>query len=327
MLNRRCFTAAIAALTIGAGTAVPAQAQTYPDRPVTIVVPWGAGGGTDLIVRIFAGGLEKELGQPVNVVNKTGGNGIVGHAAIKDATPDGYTVGAATSEIATFKAMGLSDISPESYDLISRLAILPAGIMVKGDAPHKTLSELLADIKAKPKGSFTASGSGAGGSWHMALAGLLKAAGIETDKVRWVPGTGGAAAIQELTAGGISLWAGAPVEGKAVIESGAIRALAVMGETRSPAVPTAPTVKEAANLDWQFANWFSLVAPKGLPEPVRAKIIAAATKAHARKDVQDALAARGIIPLWDGPEAFKTYATGYTTTAGGLLKDLGLAKN
>ena len=99
--------------------AVPAAAQKYPDRPITFIVPWAAGGGADLASRLLGGVLERELGVPVNIINRTGGNGVVGHYAIASAPPDGYTIGMATSEIAYLKTTGLSDITPETYDIIS----------------------------------------------------------------------------------------------------------------------------------------------------------------------------------------------------------------
>ena len=309
---------------VGGGT-LNARAE-YPDRPVTIIVPWGAGGGTDTIIRIFAIGFEKEMGVPINVVNRTGGNGVVGHAAISSAKADGYTLGAGTSEITYFKTMGMADITPSSFDLVSRLALIPAGVTVKADSPFKTLQEALDAVKNDPKDTYSASGSGQGGPWHMAIAGLEKKAGLETDRIQWIPSKGGAPALQDLLAGGITFFTGSPIEAKALLAAGEVRQLAIMSEERSPAFPDVPTVKEAVGLDWSLSNWFSLVAPKGLDPQVKAKIVAAAEKAHASAEVQDALAKRGITPLWDGPDKFQSFADEFTVTAADLLKDLGLAK-
>lgn len=113
-----------------------AAALAFPDRPVSIIVPWAAGGGADTVTRFFAAGLETELGVPVAVVNRTGGGGITGHTTIATATPDGYTLGAASPEIAFYKALGLGELTPDSVDLFSRIGLLPAGVTVKADAPH-----------------------------------------------------------------------------------------------------------------------------------------------------------------------------------------------
>lgn len=166
--------------------ATPALAE-YPDRPVTIVVPWGAGGGTDTIIRIFAVGFESAMGQPINVVNRTGGSGVVGHSTIASAAPDGYTLGACTSEITYFETVGLAAISPSSFDLISRLAVIPAGVTVKADSSFKDVKELVA---AAGEGGLSSSGSGLGGPWHMAVAGMMKAAGGAVDSVQFIPSQG-----------------------------------------------------------------------------------------------------------------------------------------
>ena len=150
-----------------------AQAQSYPSRPITLIVPWGAGGGTDATARIVGTLLEKELGQPVNVVNRTGGNGVVGHSAIATAAPDGYTLGMITVEISMMHWAGLTQLTPTDYTPIALMNIDPAGVTVRADSPYKNLNDLVNAVKANP-GKFKASGTGQGGIWHLALAGMLK---------------------------------------------------------------------------------------------------------------------------------------------------------
>ena len=324
-----CVVALLLAVTgfvFAGGEGEEAGGATYPDRPITVIVPWGAGGGTDTITRIFAIGFEEEMGVPINVVNRTGGNGVVGHEAIRSAAPDGYTIGVATSEITYFETLGLADITPDDFDLISRIALIPAGVTVRADSEFATLEELLAAVAAQPAGTFRASGSGLGGPWHMAIAGLEKEAGIPTGTIQWIPSQGGAPALQELLADGISFFTGSPVEARSLLEAGEVRTLAIMSEERSPAFPDIPTVGEAAGLDWALSNWFSLVLPNGVPEEIREIIIEKARAAHRYAEVQEALAERGITPTWDGPEGFTTFATDFTQTAAELLGDLGLAR-
>lgn len=323
-MHRRTSIATVAALA--AAVALPALAA-YPERPIQIIVPWDAGGGTDISARIFAAGLEKELGVPVNVVNRSGGSGVVGHAAIANAEPDGYTLGVGSPELAFLKTVGLADITPASFTLISRITVIPAGVTVKADAPWKTLGELLDAVRKEPPGTFTASGSGQGGSWHMAIAGLLASQGMETDRIKWIPSRGGAPALKDLTAGGITMFTGSPIEGKALIEAGQVRALAVMGPTRSPVFPDVPTLKETVGSDWTYENWFGFIGPKGLPPEIVKRLAEAGAKAHASAEVQDALKARGVQPLWDGPEAFATFAAEFEVKAAGILRRLGLAKS
>jgi tripartite-type tricarboxylate transporter receptor subunit TctC len=304
----------------------PAMA-VYPDRPITLIVAWAAGGGTDSVARVFAAGLEKEIGQPVNVINRTGGGGVTGHTAIATAKNDGYTIGIASSDFVLYRTMAMADMSADSFDLVSRVATIPAGITVQADGPYKTLKDVIEAIKTKPKGSLTTSGSGAGGSWHLAIGGMTKAMGLPADQVKFVPSTGGAPALNDLAAGGLSMVTASPIEAKALHDAGKVKVLTVMDSQRLASFPDVPTLKEATGIDWELINWFALVMPKGVPADARAKLIAAATKAHARADVQQPLKDRGITPKWETPEQFAAFAKKYTETSSGLLKDLGLAKN
>src|SRR4029453_11800905 len=165
----RCCRALVAlAFAWVAGTA----AAAYPDRPITLIVPWGAGGGTDAVARFFGAYLEKELGQSVNVVNRTGGNGVVGHSAIAQAAPDGYTLGLITVEIAMMHWQGLTELAPASYTPLALVNADPAGFQVSADSKYKTVKDVLDAIKANP-GKLKASGTGQGGIWQLAIAGLL----------------------------------------------------------------------------------------------------------------------------------------------------------
>src|SRR3979490_3311036 len=134
MLNsfRRCIAAAMLTLL------VTAAHSAYPERPITLIVPWGAGGGTDATARIIGILLEKEFGQPVNVVNRTGGSGVVGHAAIAQATADGYTIGLITVEISMMHWQGLTELSGASYTPIGLANMDPAGLQVGPASPHNT---------------------------------------------------------------------------------------------------------------------------------------------------------------------------------------------
>src|SRR5689334_19352867 len=176
-----------AASLLGAGNAK----ADFPERPITLIVPWAAGGGTDAVARQVAMMLERDFKQPVNVVNRTGGSGVVGHSAIAQAAPDGYTFGLITLEINQMHWVGLTDLTWEGYTLIALVNQDLAGIFVKTDSPHKTAKDLFAHIKANP-GKVTASGSGQGGSWHAALAGLMELEGLPANSIRWVPVNGAA---------------------------------------------------------------------------------------------------------------------------------------
>ena len=135
--RRTLLRIAVASLAASACLSNVALAQPYPTRPITLIVPWGAGGGTDATARIIGSLLEKELGQPVNVVNRAGGSGVVGHAAIASAAPDGYTIGLATVEIGMMHWQGLTELTGASYTPLALVNADPAGVQVRADAPYK----------------------------------------------------------------------------------------------------------------------------------------------------------------------------------------------
>src|ERR687894_753698 len=182
--TRRSLIASAGAATVaGAGVHSAAAQANYPNRPITMICPWGAGGGTDATARIVASLLEKDLGQPVNVVNRTGGSGVVGHQAIASAPPDGYTLGIITVEIAMMHWQGLTDLTPRSYAPLALMNEDPPGIQVSGTSPYKNVKELADAIKAAPPGKLKASGTGQGGIWHLALVGWLQSLGLPPNHV------------------------------------------------------------------------------------------------------------------------------------------------
>src|SRR6266404_8016404 len=153
MLNlfTRCLVATLLALLVSVASGA------YPERPITLIVPWGAGGGTDATARIIGALMEKELGQPVNVVNRVGGSGVVGHSAIAQSAPDGYTIGMITVEIGMMHWQGLTELTGASYTPVGLVNADPAGIEVAADSPYKSVNDLVAAIKANP-GKLKASG-------------------------------------------------------------------------------------------------------------------------------------------------------------------------
>ncbi|HEY0887370.1 MAG TPA: tripartite tricarboxylate transporter substrate binding protein [Ramlibacter sp.] len=322
--RRSLLAAAAAALALGAA-ALPAAAQNYPTRPITLIVPWGAGGGTDATARIIGSLMEKDLGQPVNVVNRTGGSGVVGHAAIASAPPDGYTIGLATVEIGMMHWQGLTELSGASYTPIGLVNADPAGVQVRADAPYKTLNDLLAAIKANP-GKFKASGTGQGGIWHLALAGMLRDLKMDPASVPWVPSNGAAPGLQDMVAGGIEI---APVslpEARSLIDAGKVKSLAIMNDKPSALYPNVPTLKSVTGSNWTMAAWRGIVAPKGIPNDVRDKLAASVKKIVASKEYNDFMASRGYGVIYAPPEEFGKYMAKSDAEMGVTMKAVGLVK-
>lgn len=323
--NRRSLVAAAFGALALAATALPAAAQNWPSRPIQLIVPWGAGGGTDATARIIGSLLEKELGQPVNVVNRTGGSGVVGHAAIASAPPDGYTIGMATVEIGMMHWQGLTELKGDSYTPIGLVNADPAGIQVRADAPYKTVQDLLAAIKANP-GKFKASGTGQGGIWHLAIAGLLRDQKIDPAALPWVPSNGAAPGLQDMVAGGVEV---APVslpEARSLIDAGKVKSLAIMDAKPSALYPQVPTLKSVLGSDWTMAAWRGIVAPKGIPADARDKLAAAVRKIAASKEYTDFMASRGFGVIYAPPEDFAKFMAKSDAELGATMKAVGIAK-
>jgi tripartite-type tricarboxylate transporter receptor subunit TctC len=325
-LTRREFAASAAAAAAGISLAKPAFAQAYPSRPVTVVVPWGAGGGTDATARIVAALLEKDLGQPFNVVNRTGGSGVVGHSAIATAQPDGYTIGMLTVEITMMHWQGLTELAPKSYTPLALMNEDPPGVSVSSSSPHKTLKELADAIKASPAGKLKASGTGQGGIWHLALVGWLKAMGLAANHVAWVPSNGAAPAMQDLAAGGLDLCTCSIPEARAIIEAGKARALAIMAPERNPIFKDIPTLKEAAGIDYSVGAWRGIAGPKGMPQDVATKLTASLKKAYDSKEFKDFMSNRGFGVVWGDAAAFAKFMEEGDAKMGDAMKAAGLAK-
>ena len=303
----------------------PAAAQNSPARPITLIVPWGAGGGTDATARIIGSLMEKDLGQPVTVVNRTGGSGVVGHAAIASAQADGYTIGLATVEIGMMHWQGLTELTSASYTPIGLVNADPAGVQVRADSPYKTVNELLAAIKANP-GKFKASGTGQGGIWHLAIAGLLRDQKIDPAALPWVPSNGAAPGLQDMVAGGIEV---APVslpEARSLIDAGKVKSLAIMNDKPSALYPNVPTLKAALGSDWTMAAWRGIVAPKGLPAPIRDKLAESVRKVAASKEYNEFMASRGFGVIYAGPDDFAKFMVKSNSELGATMKAVGLVK-
>jgi tripartite-type tricarboxylate transporter receptor subunit TctC len=308
-------------LPLAAGTAEAA----YPDRPITIIVPWGAGGGTDAVTRVLASQMEAGLGVPVNVVNRTGGGGVVGHSAISTAAPDGYTLGVITAEIGMMHWVGLTDLTYEDYTPLALFSFDPAGVQVAADAPYETVEDLIAAIRENP-GELKGSGAGQGGIWHLALAGMLQAAEVDPNAVAWVPSQGAAPGLTDLVAGGVDVVPSSVVEARALMDAGRVKSLAVMADERLEAFPDVPTLEEAIGSNWTVAAWRSLVGPEGLPEDVVQTLVPAIETAFQSGEFQDFMAKNGFGVVWKDGEALREHMAQSDANMGQALKAAGLAQ-
>lgn len=288
------------------------------------MVPWNPGGGTDTVSRTLAAVLQDALGQSVNVVNRTGGGGVVGHLALSQAKPDGYTIGAVTGEITMMHWQGLTELTAADYTPLALLMNNPAALTVKADAPWNSFDELMQAIRDKP-GELLASGTSKGGIWDLARIGFLDAAGLPESAMPWVPSQGAAPALQELLAGGVQVVTVALAETEALLRAGEVKVLAVMADDRLDAFPDIPTLKENG-IDWSIGGWVSVGAPAGLPQEVRDKLVQAIASVTSDSVYTAPLKRAGFnLTYLDGP-AFEAFLTSEDEVNGKLLKMAGVAK-
>ncbi|RUT29298.1 tripartite tricarboxylate transporter substrate binding protein [Arsenicitalea aurantiaca] len=325
-IKRRTVLAGGAAL--GAAAFLPSVSfgqSNYPNRPLTMVVPWGAGGGTDATARIIASIVEQRLGQPINVVNRTGGAGVVGHSAIATAPADGYTIGIITVEIAMMHHQGLTDLDPESYTPLGLVNIDPAGIQVSSDSPYTTHDELVEALRAAPAGQFTASGTGQGGIWHLALIGWLQSLGLEANHVTWVPSEGAAPAMQELAAGGVDIVTCSVPEAQGMIDAGRARSLAIMSAERSDNFPDLPSLGELG-IEYSMGAWRGIAAPAGLPDDIRQVLTDAVAEAAASDTYIEFMDGRGFGVRYLPPEEQASFMMEADAAMGDAMAAAGLAQ-
>lgn len=300
--------------------AVEAHAE-WPEQPITMIVPWSAGGGTDAIARTIATQIEKTLGQPVNVVNRTGGSGAVGHMEIVSAKPDGYTIGLATAEFTSYYWTGVADFTQENVTPIGLVNFDAAAFSVASSSPWQTLADALAAIKEAAPGTYKMTAP-IGGAYHIAISGLLSQEGIAPKSISVVPVQGAAPGLQELASGGVQIAPFSLPENKAMMESGHVRALAVMAAERLEAYPDVPTAGEATGKPYVGGTWRGIIAPAGLDGAIAGKLADALEEAVNSDEYKTFLASRGFGHGWQREGAFADFLAGQHETVGKVLSTL-----
>jgi tripartite-type tricarboxylate transporter receptor subunit TctC len=285
----------------------PAMAQDYPNRPITMIVPWAAGGGTDILMRALSPAMEQAIGQPVNVVNRTGGSGLVGHSAMAQSAPDGYNIGTINVDLSQLVCQKLTDLSADKFTQIALLNVEHSAVIVNADSKFNSLSEAIEAIKSSPPGTFTASGSGTGSIYHLAWVGLMVAAGIEPDRVTWVPSQGGGPSLQDVSSGAVDFVTPPLSDSKVLLDAGKIKALGTMSPERNAVFPDVPTIKEAIGVEWNLATWRMIGAPAGLPDDIKAKLLDAIKVAYEGETFQNFMKERGFAFSWLGPDEARAF--------------------
>ncbi|WP_295581559.1 tripartite tricarboxylate transporter substrate binding protein [uncultured Oscillibacter sp.] len=244
------------------------DAPAYPTKGISVICPWGAGGGTDSCLRAFSEAIGKQLGQTLTVDNRTGGGGIIGHQAIADADPDGYTIGMVTFELSTYKPLGSSELTYEDYDLLCRVNRDPATVTVNAEwAAANNITDLKSYVEyclAHP-GEVQMGGSSNASVWHIAGGYLMQETGIDIQMITYQEGA--ATAVQNAASGFIQGVTVSLAEARSFIESGHLICLGLMDTQRSDLFPDVPTCQEQG-YDVLYYVWRGMGVPKGMDADV-----------------------------------------------------------
>ncbi|MDR0225144.1 MAG: tripartite tricarboxylate transporter substrate binding protein [Burkholderiaceae bacterium] len=303
--------ASLTALPLGAGAA------GYPDRPVTVVVPYSPGGGVDIITRLITAPMAELLGQSMVVDNKPGGGTNIGMGAVARGPADGHLLLTASNTLTTNKALyaklsfdPLKDLVP-----VGRIGEAALVVVVPAKSPHRTLADLIAAGKAR-SGGLSYGTAGVGSSGHMASALLERAGGFQAVHV---PYKGGSAAVTDLLGGRLDFMAINPLEVTGHVGNGTLRALAVLNRDGSRLLPGVATAR-SQGVNVQATVWWGLVAPAGTPAAVVQTLNQALNKALAQPAVQQKLADIGATPLGGTPAEFGAFIQSESAELGEVIK-------
>lgn len=312
------------ALAAGAAACTPAAhaEDAFPDKPVRMIVAFPAGGGTDIVARLIAERLTALWGQQVIVDNRGGAGGVIGTEIAARSAPDGYTIFMAT--------LGNMSINPHLYKMdvdpsrdlapISNVVDVNFVLVANPKLPVHNVKELIALAKQKP-GQINYSSSGVGGAPHLAGELFNDMAGV---KLAHIPYKGSGPSFTDLIGGQVSLTFDSLVQALPYIQSGKLRALAVLASQRSPLLPQVPTLAEAGVPGYSFTNWFGLLAPAGTPAKRIGKLNAAVRQVLQEPAVRERLGAMGAVPAGTTPEAFGRLIRDERAKWGKIIQERGI---
>ena len=314
---------AAALAVLGAACAAPAIAQTYPAKPIRLIVPFPPGGGVDFIGRIVGQKLGERLGQTVAIDNRAGANGIVGLEAIKTAAPDGYTIGAASAgplAVNPFIYAKLPHDTLKDFTHIANMVNFPLLLVSHPSLPVKNVKELIALARAQP-GQVTYSSPGAGNSGH--LAGELFNS-MAKAKILHIPYKGTAPAVIAVLAGEAHLTYSSIPTILPHVRSGRVRAIGIGNAQRIPSLPEFPTLAEGGLTGYEAYAWGGMIGPANMPSAVVQRLSKEINEVLRQKDVTDRMLAEGTVPTPSGPEEFTAYIRSELKKWGDVVKMAGI---
>ena len=300
-LLRRFFLTGLLAV----GLPFAASAQNYPDRPVRLIVPFAAGGANDIVARLIQPSLERSLGQPIIVENRTGASGIIGTDLVAKSAPDGHTLGVALATHSVNPAVNPKMPYDTEKDLTPVILIgkNPLMFVVNANIPAKTVAEFAALAKANPE-KYNYATPGAASQAHLVMSQWSNLAGI---KIQHVPYRGGAPAILSTVQGDTQISVMSSLVSAPHIEAGKLRAIAIGSTQRDPQFPNVPTMVEAGFPDIEAVTWVGMFAPAGTPRPIVERLNTEINRIIKEPDIRAKLTQQGITPVGGTPEEFGAY--------------------
>jgi tripartite-type tricarboxylate transporter receptor subunit TctC len=320
MPSRRNFLAAAAALIV-VSTATAGLAQSYPSKPVRVVVPYPPGGSTDIVARVIGEQLSQSMGQRFVVDNRPGAGGNIGMQLAAGAEPDGYTVVVGTTahaiNMTLFKDLPYDTV--KDFEPIALLTEIPLILVVNPAVEAQSVADLIALAKERP-GTLNVASSGNGQSTHLAAEMFNAMAGI---KLTHVPYKGSAPAITDVMAGHVQLMFDTVMSALPHVQAGKLRALAVSSAERAPVAPDVPTIAEAALPGYEAIAWNGLFAPAGTPRAIIDQLNAEVVKALQSEKVKEQLASLGATTRPTMPNEFSTYVRDEVSKWAKVVKESG----
>ncbi|MBN8944047.1 MAG: tripartite tricarboxylate transporter substrate binding protein [Rhizobiales bacterium] len=323
-LSRRTLTASLASLAAGAAIGRPALAQSWPTRPVTILVPFPAGASTDVVARLIGEKLRQDLGQGFVIENKVGAGGNIAAGGVARAAPDGYTLflsssGPLSSNKLLYKSLNYDPIA--DFEPISLVGDVQCVVATHTSVPVKTLAELIAYGKANP-GKLTFGSPGYGLMGHIAGELIQRTAGFQ---MTHVPYRGSAPLANDLVAGNVNVAVDFLPTYIPHIQSGSIRGLAVTSDKRAPQVPETPTLAEAGMTGLNVTSWFGLAGPKGLPQDIVRRLATIVGDYVKTPEATAKLELIGVRTIGGSPEDLRKAQAGEITKWEGVIRSAGIS--
>ncbi|SCU73417.1 putative BUG-like extracytoplasmic solute binding receptor, TTT family [Cupriavidus necator] len=313
-MKRRLFflhatLSAVALTVVTAGDVALAQTPDYPAKPIELVVPFAAGGGTDALARAFGEAARKHLAHAIVVVNKPGASSGIGLTEVANSRPDGYKIGLATADMDIIPHLGLTKTTYEKFVPVARLNADPSAITVRADSQYTSIEALL-DAARKTPGSVQVGNAGNGSIWHLAAAALEDKVGV---KFNHIPFNGGNPAVLALLGGHVDAVAVSPAEVAPYVAAGKLKMLAVMADQRVKGFESVPTLKER-NIDLSIGTWRGIVAPRNTPPEVLDRLRSVARTAAAEPSLKAMMAKQNLGYAYADKDEFgavmaKDYAT------------------